>query len=124
LLFCRKLPTAARIRTVLDTGAALEGVLPSDYVPSHSVFFGAGGCAEYAIDAWLYTSAREYGREWWNQDEVLQGLPEYEALDGNFGAVAAAALPLGWKRHTVGAVGIGRTASTEVEKEDEMDGSL
>lgn len=106
------------MRNVLDTGAALEGVLPSDFVPSHSVFFGAGGCAEYAIDAWLYTSAREYSREWWNQDEVLQALPQYESLDGNFTAVAVAALPRGWERYTVRAAGIGRSASAEADKED------
>ena len=96
---CRKLPTAALMRSVLESGQALEGVLPSDLVPSHAVYFGVGGCAEYAIDAWLYTSAQEYHQPWWAQDGQLQGLAEYPTLDGNYDAIAARSLPIGWKRH-------------------------
>ena len=87
------------MRSVLESGEALEGVLPSDLVPSHAVYFGVGGCAEYAIDALLYTSAQEYSQAWWAQDDQLQAQPEYPALDGNYAAVAARALPIGWKRH-------------------------
>lgn len=88
------------MRSVLESGEALDGALPSDFVPSHAVYFGVGGCAEYAIDAWLYTSAQEYGQPWWAQDAELQEMPASATLDGNYDAIASRALPIGYTRHT------------------------
>lgn len=104
------------MRSVLESGEALEGMLPSDFVPSHAVYFGVGGCAEYAIDAWLYTSAQEYNQPWWAQDGQLRGMAEYESLDGNYDVIASQALPTGWKRH----VPAGQHASVAESDEDEL----
>ena len=97
---CRRtLPTAARMRSCLDSGAALQGKLPEDCVPSHSVFFGAGGCAEYAIDAWLRTSEAEYDKAWWADDSVLQAIAANKRLDKNYAGLAAHTLPLDFQRY-------------------------
>jgi hypothetical protein len=116
------------MRSVLDSGEALQGVLPSDFVPSHAVYFGAGGRAEYAIDAWLYTSAQEYHQPWWAQDDQLQAMATYEPLDGNYDAVASQALPIGWKRHDPSARRASEEATqnghTEHSESDLEDGVL
>ncbi len=87
------------MRSCLDSGAALQGKLPEDCVPSHSVFFGAGGCAEYAIDAWLRTSEAEYDKAWWADDSVLQAIAANKRLDKNYAGLAAHTLPLDFQRY-------------------------
>ena len=88
LLQQRVMPTPAAIRSALDTGEVLQGVLPDDLTPCHAVFYGAGGKAEFALDACLRVSQAEYGEPWWEDDAMLSALPEEPKRDGDYARAA------------------------------------